>query len=224
MPFAGAASYVVSIGPAGWYPTNFPVTGTTLTRYMENFPNSPSYEWSISAVNATGGEICRAGPYKFVMSVDLYATPSFSTANSVISVTEVTQSENNSSNNSSGGQENGSNQNSSNNTYLDASFMIIADGDTQDCRLGVSYKVKINHEFTSFQLLYGLSQDALDNSVDFTAAILEPYPAYNNYNAVTPPLPVRNGDTVYFATWYALDIGTTERGPVFSHSMTNCNQ
>src|SRR5258708_939561 len=46
--FSGAASYVVSIEPKNWYPTNFPVNGTTLTRYMETFSNGPSFEWSIT--------------------------------------------------------------------------------------------------------------------------------------------------------------------------------
>ena len=229
-PFAGAASYIVSIGPARWYPTNFPVSGTILTRYMENFPSGPAYEWTISAVNANGQEICKAGPYKFAMSSDLSATPSFSTGDGNVSVTnsEDTSASNNSSggqqNESSGGQESGSNQSSSDNSYLDASLMIIGDGDTQDCRLAVTYNVKINHQFTSFKLIYGLSADTMDNSVDFTANTSEPYPAYNSYSAITPPLPVKNGDTVYFAISYTLDIGTQSKGPPLLHAMTNCNQ
>ncbi len=75
--FEGAVSYIVSIGPKDWYPTNFPVSGTTLTRYMETFPSSPSYEWSIIALNAGGQQLCTAGPYEFVTSKDMRATPSF---------------------------------------------------------------------------------------------------------------------------------------------------
>ena len=76
-PFTGAGSYVISIGPVDWYPTNFPVTGTTLTRYMETFPSSPAYEWSVTALDSSGKEICKTGPYTFVTSADQYATPSF---------------------------------------------------------------------------------------------------------------------------------------------------
>ncbi|HSL46190.1 MAG TPA: hypothetical protein VK897_22335 [Anaerolineales bacterium] len=228
--FTGASSYVVSIGPAGWYPTNFPVSGTTLTRYMESFPSGSTYQWSISAVNATGQEICKAGPYTFAMSADLAATPSFNISNVQVSAAESenTSSNNNSSeaqqNGSNSGQQSESHQGSSNDSYLDASFMIVADGDTEDCRLSVMYNVKINHQFTSFKLIYGLSSNAMDSSVDFTAGFLEPYPAYNSYSAVTPPLPVKNGDTVYFGISYALDIGTKSKGPAMPHSMTNCNQ
>ena len=74
--FTGAASYVISIGPEDWYPTNFPVTGTTLTRYMETFQSSPSYEWSITALDSSGKEICKTEPVTFVTSAGEYATPS----------------------------------------------------------------------------------------------------------------------------------------------------
>ncbi len=193
--FEGAASYVISIGPTNWYPTYFPVSGTTLTRYMENFPSSPSYEWSISAVNATGQEICKSGPYKFVTSQDLFATPSFATNSSSVSPTVG-----NAANNSSPSEQNGSNDSSSSNSFSDTSLIIVSDGDSQDCQLAVGYNVKSNHVFTFFRLRYGVSPDAMDNFVDFTTISQEPYPAYNYYTAVTPVLPVKNGDTVYFAT------------------------
>ena len=221
-PFAGATSYVIAIGPAGWYPTNFPVSGTTLTRYMESFPNGPAYEWSISAVNAAGQELCKAGPYKFVMSADLYATPSFTISNVESSASENQDTASN--DNSSGKQKNGSGQGSSSNTNLDESILILADGDTEDCRLSVMYRVKINHNFTSFKLIYGFSPGNVDGSVDLTAASLEPYPAYNTYSALTPPLPVKRGDTVYFGHSYTLDIGASSRGLTLLHPMSNCNQ
>jgi hypothetical protein len=151
-PFEGAVSYIISIGPVDWLPTNFPVNGTTLTRYMESFPSSPSYEWSISAINAAGQEICKSGPYTFVTSADLSATPSFATNG--ISATESNSSS--SSSNSSGGQnESGESSSPSNNsTFSDTSFIILSDGDTQDCRLSVIYNVKSNQEFVFLRFIY----------------------------------------------------------------------
>jgi len=220
--FAGAASYIISIGPANWYPTNFPVSGTVLTRYMENFPSNPSYEWSITVINPAGQEICKAGPYKFVMSIEVSATASFN--NGIAAVSGGTNSPNSSSGTDQNGSDDESNNGSSNNSSLDISIMISGDSDDQQCRLSVGFRVKSNHEFTFFRLLYRYSGQAQDEFVDFTAGPLEPYPAYNFYSATTPPLPVKYGDTVSFGVWYKVDIGTESKSVTLLHSMTNCNQ
>ena len=221
--FAGAASYAISIGPTGWYPTNFPVSGTTLTRYMENFPSSSSYQWSITALNSAGQEICKAGPYAFVMSVDVAATASF-----VDQGVAGAPTANSPSTNSSGNQQNGSNNESndepSDNSSLDVSMLIMLDVDDSQCRLSVSFKVKSNHPFTFIRLLYRYSGQAQDEFVDLIPSSLEPYPAYNYYNATTPPLPVHYGDVVSFGVWYKVDIGTESSGVTLAHTMTNCNQ
>ncbi len=190
---------------------------------MENFPNSASYEWTISAVNAAGQELCKAGPYKFVMSPDLAATPSFVISNVALPTAE---SGNDSSEASSGKHKNGPGEGrgSPGDTSLDESIIILTDSDSDDCRLFVIYKVKINHPFTSFQLIYGFSPGTVDGAVDLTANSSEPYPAYNQYSAVTPPLPVKNGDTVYFGISYTLDTGASASGLTLLHPMAHCRQ
>ena len=189
---------------------------------MENFPSNPSYEWSITAINSVGQEICKAGPFAFVMSVDVSATASFN--NGIAVVPNASNSPNSSSGTDQNGSDDDSNGGSSNNSSLDVSMMIMLDTDDSGCRLFVSYKVKSNHEFTFIRLLYRYSGQAQDEFVDFVAGPLEPYPAYNLYNATTPPLPVKYGDTVSFGVWYKVDIGTESKGVTLQHSMTNCSQ
>jgi len=221
--FAGAASYIISIGPQSWYPTNFPVSGTTLTRYMENFPSNPSYEWSITAVNSTGQEICKAGPFAFVMSVDVSATASFN--NGVAAVPNETNPSNSSSGADQNGSENESNNGSSNNASLDVSIMISGDSDDQQCRLTASFNIKSNHEFVFIRLLYRYDGQQQEEFVDLTSPLpLQPYPAYNLYRATTPPLSVKQGDVVSFGVWYRVDIGTESKGVNLLHSMSNCSQ
>ena len=221
-PFEGAVSYIISIGPPNWFPTNFPVHGTTLTRYMESFPSSPSYEWSISAINAAGQEICKTGPYTFVTSADLSATPSFVTNN--IPITQSGNNPPNNSSNSSGSNQTSSGRSSSDRpTFSDISFMIQGDSDTQDCRLGVSYQVKSNEEFVFIKLIYQ-TEGGVEGSVDLVPDSREPYPAYNTYRALTEPLPVQNGETVRFGIWDKTVSGSQDRGLTLLHSMTNCNQ
>ena len=224
--FAGASSYIISIGPQNWYPTNFPVNGTTLTRFMENFPASPSYEWSITAVDSSGREICKAGPYAFITSVNVSATASFN--GGVIVASDSSNSSNTSSNNQQNGSNNGSTDtsnsrgDSSGTSSSDISMMIFADGDDQQCRLSVIYKIKSNTGFSFLRLLY--RYNGQEGFVDLTAPIQDPYPAYNFYSASTPPLPVRHGDTVNFGVWYRADTGGETRAVTLLHSMSNCTQ
>src|SRR5258706_15744838 len=134
--FAGAASYVISIGPADWYPTNFPVTGTTLTRYMEIFPKSPSYQWSIAALDNSGQEVCKTGPYKFVTSVDQYATPSFANNNGGVVETST---------NLDGGSTTNSQTENSNSIHADYA-KLLSIKDDPDFYLKVTVEVRHNKE------------------------------------------------------------------------------
>jgi len=224
--FTGASSYIISIGPQNWYPTNFPVNGTTLTRFMENFPASPSYEWSITAVDSSGREICKAGPYAFVTSANVSATASFN--GGVVVASDSSNSSNTSSNNQQNGSNNGSTDTSnggggsSGTSSSDIAIMIFSDSDDQQCRLHVSYKIKSNSTFSFLRLLY--RYNGQEDFVDLTAAVLDPYPAYNYYNASTPPLPVRQGDTVNFGVWYRAATGEETRAVTLQHSMSNCTQ
>lgn len=206
-PFEGAASYVIAIGPSDWYPTTFPVTSTTLTRYMEIFPSSPSYQWTITALNSSGQEICKAGPYTFVTSADQYATPSFTG-----DVSASTEDEN--------VTNNVSNDGSSNQEPADVSILIASDSDSE-CRLSVSYRVKSNYPIQFARLLYSYDGGVTIASVDLQAHSSDPYPAYNYYSATTPALPVTNGTVVEFgAVWTNAGVG----GLSLSHTMTSCDQ
>lgn len=217
---AEASSYIISIGPTDWYPTNFPVTGTTLTRYMENFSVSPSYEWSITAVNAAGQEICKVGPFAFVMSVDVAATASFDMGSVDLSNSEDSSSSSGSEPNDNGG--NNSNNGSANQSASDISILIFSDGDTTDCRLSASFNVKSNRQFIFLRMIY--EYNGQEDSVDFTTGPLQPYPAYNYYTAVTPSLPVHHGDVIRFGVWYKADTGEESRGLTLLHSMSECSQ
>ena len=224
--FTGATSYVISIGPKGWFPTNFPVSGTTLTRYMESFPGNPAYEWSIAAINSAGQEICKAGPFAFAMSVDVSATASFN--NSIASVPDADNSSNPSSETDQGAND-GAGDNSSggaaNNASLDISIMISGDSDDGQCRLTASFNIKSNHEFVFLRLLYRYDGQPQEEYVDLIAPLpLQPYPAYNLYTATTPSLPVTQGATVSFGVWYKVKIGTESKGVTIIHSMSNCSQ
>ena len=218
--FTGATSYIISIGPPDWYPTNFPVNGTTLTRYMENFPVSPSYEWSITAVDATGKELCKAGPFAFVMSVDVAATASFDTG------TVAGSNDDNSSNSSDSGSDNNSgntsNGGSSNQSSSDISVLISSDSDNEQCQLTASFQVKSNRQFVFIRMIY--QSNGQDDYVDLTSGPLQPYPSYNYYSATTPSLSVSQGEVVRFGVWYRADTGEESRGLTLQHSMSSCSQ
>jgi len=215
--FTGAASYIVSIGPTNWYPTNFPVTGTVLTRYMETLTNGPSFEWSITALNAAGQEICKTGPYTFVTSAQVSATASFNTN---VDVSNSNNTSDGLSNN--GSNDNGSNNSSSNNPTPDVLTMIIGDNDDAQCRLGISYRVKSNMTFDFIRVQY--SANGQQGYIDLTPSSQDPYPAYNVYYGQTPPLPVKQGDEVLFGIWIKLaGIDGESGGMGLSHTMTNCS-
>lgn len=209
-PFTGAASYVVSIGPSDWYPTNFTVTGTSLTRYMEIFQDSPSYEWSIAALDSSGQEICKTGPYTFKTSPDQYATPSFAG-----NVSSSEENNGDTSSNSSSGSNNGS----GNKEYSEFLVNIQLDSDSE-CRLSVSYRIKTNQPIQFARLYYSYDGGATVEFVDLVAYSSDPYPAYNHYSATTPPLPVTNGTIVQFGAGFT---GATTGGLTLYHTMTSCN-
>jgi hypothetical protein len=76
----------------------------------------------------------------------------------------------------------------------------------------------------AFRLLYDYAKFAVSTSANFIQAGPDPYSAYSFYSASTPPLPVRQGETVNFQVRYRADTGPETRAVTFQHSMSDCAQ
>lgn len=219
--FEGASNYVVSIGPAGWYPTNFPVTGTTLTRYMETFPNSSSYEWSITAMDSSGREICKAGPYKFTTSNTEHATPSFTGA-------EVA----------------GTNQDNETVTNLQSDdsvstpndyAKILSITDLPDCYIKVTVEVRHSRPIgrAVVQIRTDTTEDSVDSGFDLFPVSIGNYPEPSIYERESPSNQLarfKNGQVVYLTAFFwdntpgeGLIYNTFYAGDLVPHTIATCS-
>lgn len=61
----GAGYYVVSISDAQGGTETLDTTETSMTKYIEIFPDGGSYEWSVTAYKENGEEICTTKPASF---------------------------------------------------------------------------------------------------------------------------------------------------------------
>lgn len=214
-PFGEAASYVVAIGPSDWYPTNFPVSGTILTRYMETFPASSSYQWSITALNAAGQEICKTETFKFVTSAELYATPSYA-----YSDPGIVQS-------AAGDQPDSQDPNpSSEIPHQDFKFGSIAVNDS-DCSVGATVSVITTYPVNSAIMRYTFDPSEA-NSIDFCnwgsafglgTTDSSSYGGYNNFSGTG----IKNGDVIYLMAKFVYNQGVVGCSPLVQHTITSCS-
>jgi len=212
VPFDKAASYVIAIGPSGWYPTNFPVTGTVLTRYMENFPISSSYEWKITVLDSSGGEICSSGPYTFVTSTGLYATPAFADSGSSQPLV-ATDSNNQGVNPPPPAQS--------------PSFIIQSVQTNEfECTVSATVSVSTSSPVTRSVMRYTVDKNEAGAS-DFcvwgsafglSSADSSTYQGYQNFSNTY----VKNGDTVYLIAMFIYDQGATACSQVIQQTLTTC--
>src|SRR5258706_3332420 len=223
--FAGAASYVISIGPADWYPTNFPVTGTTLTRYMEIFPKSPSYQWSIAALDSSGQEVCKTGPYKFVTSVDQYATPSFANNNGGVVETST---------NLDGGSTTNSQTDNSNSIPADYA-KILSITDEPDCYIKVTVEVrhKRQMDLEVVQIRSDTTDGSLKGGFNLSPVSADDYPKpsiYQGESYYDQLSNYKNGQVLYFSAFFwdntpgqGLIYDTFYAGNLIPHTVTTCS-
>jgi hypothetical protein len=168
-------------------------------------------------------ELCKAGPFAFVMSVDVAATASFATG-----IVAASDNENSSDSSEGGSDESNddsgdtSNGGASNQSSSDISVLIVSDSDNEQCQLTTSFQVKSNRQFVFIRMIY--QYNGQDGAVDLSSGALQPYPSYNYYSATTPSLSVSQGDVVRFGVWYRTDSGEESRGYTLQHSMSSCSQ
>ena len=62
---AGAVNYVLSISDVFGNTAVLETNGTSLVKYIEILPGGGNYEWSVTAFNANGDEICTTASASF---------------------------------------------------------------------------------------------------------------------------------------------------------------
>lgn len=194
--FEGASSYVISIGPADWYPTDFPVADTTLTRYMETFPDSPSYQWSITALNASGQKLCTVGPYTFVTSKDMYATPSFD----VVTTDEDLQTDSDST----------------------PDLVISIAVNEYSCRLVVTIMIRTDGSPVNAYLRHGTDPDHLDHEQSFPSQFIRDSTGVGRFE-LDIVKEFTAGETYYFWAHVNNRVGHVYETELVSHTMA-CGQ
>jgi hypothetical protein len=221
--FNGAVSYDVSIGPTDWFPTKFETTDTSLTRYMETFPSAASYQWSISAINASGQQICVAGPYKFVTSRALYATPSF--AGGVIIST--------SNNNTSGDQGDQNPQPITSTLQPQGHAKILSITDNPDCSVSATFELvysgKIALALVRVRTQPQQWEGDPDSSPEFEVRPISAgnYPEPSIYEGTSNFLGgYKNGQVVYITAVFISETGlailSSSSDPNAQHTITTC--
>lgn len=222
-PFDGASSYVISIGPAGWYPTNFPATGTTLTRYMETFPSSPSYEWSIAALNASGQQICTTGPYTFATAKDLQATPSSASNNGSVNPTQAIENQ--------GGEPAANSVPDRADDYIVRfdSISVVEEQCSVVITLSVTSKMPIDMNYSVLRYTTDASEASSGDFCNWGHAINLQQNGPGIYQAgfdlLSGSYPfghLQNGDVVYFMAKFIHEGGgTVVCSPLIQHTITN---
>jgi hypothetical protein len=221
-PFEGASSYVISIGPAGWYPTNFPTTGTTLTRYMETFPSSPSYEWSIAALNVSGQQICATGPYTFATAKDLRATPSSASSNGGASPTQAIENQ--------GGEPAANSVPETADDYIVRfdSISVVEEQCSLVITLSVTSKMPIDMNYSVLRYTTDPSEASSGDFCNWGHAINLQQNAPGTYQAGFDlsgsylANQVQDGDTVYFMAKFLQEGGgAVVCSPLIQHTITN---